>query len=57
MIAAAQPARRPRDVRLLVVDGRGALLHAARARLAEYLRQGDLVVANDAATPLRREIS
>ena len=50
MIAAAQPAQRPRDARLLVVDARGALVHAARASLVEYLRQGDLVVANDAAT-------
>ena len=50
MIAAARPVQRPRDARLLVVDGRGALLQASRASLVEYLRQGDLVVANDAAT-------
>ena len=50
MNAAAQPVQRRRDARLLVVEGRGALVHAARASLVEYLRQGDLVVANDAAT-------
>jgi S-adenosylmethionine:tRNA ribosyltransferase-isomerase len=50
MIAAAQPVQRPRDARLLVIDGRGALWHAARASLPEHLRPGDLVVANDAAT-------
>jgi S-adenosylmethionine:tRNA ribosyltransferase-isomerase len=50
VIAASQPVQRPRDARLLVIDGRGALLHADRASLLEYLRPGDLAVANDAAT-------
>jgi S-adenosylmethionine:tRNA ribosyltransferase-isomerase len=50
VIAAARPVQRPRDARLLVVDGRGALSHTARASLVEYLRHGDLLVANDAAT-------
>ena len=50
MIAASQALQRPRDARLLVVDQRGTVLHAARASLPELLRPGDLVVANDAAT-------
>jgi len=50
MIAAAKPVQRPRDARLLVLDGRGAVAHAARSALVDYLRPGDLVIANDAAT-------
>ena len=50
MIAASQPAQRPRDARLLVIDARGAIMGAPRSRLVDYLRPGDLVVANDAAT-------
>jgi S-adenosylmethionine:tRNA ribosyltransferase-isomerase len=50
VIAASRPLQRPRDARLLVVDRRGALLHSKRARLLDFLRPGDLVVANDAAT-------
>jgi S-adenosylmethionine:tRNA ribosyltransferase-isomerase len=50
MKAAHLPTQRPRDARLLVVDGAGVLQHAERARLADHLSPGDLLVANDAAT-------
>lgn len=50
MIAAAQPVQRRADARLLVMDAHGAMAHAARSSLVDYLRRGDLVVANDAAT-------
>jgi len=50
MRAAAVPIQRPRDARLLVIDRHGELHHAARAQLAHWLRPGDLLVANDAAT-------
>jgi S-adenosylmethionine:tRNA ribosyltransferase-isomerase len=35
---------------LLYVDESGAIRHAPRAQLMEFLRPGDLVIANDAAT-------
>jgi S-adenosylmethionine:tRNA ribosyltransferase-isomerase len=47
---AGTPNQRPSDARLLVVDGTGGLSHAMRSELAEYLRPGDLLVANNAAT-------
>ena len=50
MKAAVQPVQRPRDARLLVVDGAGRISHHARSALADLLAPGDLVVANDAAT-------
>jgi S-adenosylmethionine:tRNA ribosyltransferase-isomerase len=50
MKAATLPHHRPRDARLLHIDARGRLAHLPRARLAELLRPGDLLVANDAAT-------
>jgi S-adenosylmethionine:tRNA ribosyltransferase-isomerase len=50
MIAADQPIQRPRDARLLVVDGEGRITHAPRSRVVDVLRPGDLVIANDAAT-------
>ncbi len=50
MIAATMPTQRPSDARLLVVDASGHVSHRARVELAEVLRPGDLVVANDAAT-------
>ena len=49
MIAARAP-QRPSDARLLVIAADGSLTHAARTRLPDFLRRGDLVVANDAAT-------
>jgi S-adenosylmethionine:tRNA ribosyltransferase-isomerase len=50
MIAAARPVQRPRDARLLVVDGQGRISHRPRSAFADVLIAGDLVVANDAAT-------
>jgi len=50
MKAAHLAAQRAPDARLLVVDARGALAHARRSRLADFLKPGDLLVANDAAT-------
>lgn len=50
MIAAAKAVQRSRDARLLVIDADGAITHAPRAQWVDYLRPGDLVVANDAAT-------
>lgn len=50
MKAARVPAQRAPDARLLVVDAAGRMVHAARARLADFLQPGDVLVANDAAT-------
>ncbi len=50
MRAADAPVPRPPRARLLVVDARGEITHARRAALVEFLRPGDLVIANDAAT-------
>jgi S-adenosylmethionine:tRNA ribosyltransferase-isomerase len=50
MKAARLPTQRAPDARLLVVDARGGLTHARRARLVDFLNAGDLLVANDAAT-------
>ncbi len=50
MKAATLPVQRPQDAKLLFVDASGKLHHAARERLADLLRDGDLLVANDAAT-------
>ncbi len=50
MLVATTPAQRPPDARLLIVDAAGRLRHARRARLAEHLEPGDVVIANDAAT-------
>jgi S-adenosylmethionine:tRNA ribosyltransferase-isomerase len=50
MIAAGRASQRPADAKLLVLDRRGRITHAPRSRLVDYLRTGDVVVANDAAT-------
>ena len=50
MRPAVTPTQRPPDARLLVVSSDGTLAHAPRSYLADYLRRGDLLVANDAAT-------
>jgi S-adenosylmethionine:tRNA ribosyltransferase-isomerase len=50
MKAASTPTQRPRDARLLVADAAGQLHHAPRSALPRFLRPGDLLVANDAAT-------
>ena len=50
MIAAAEPIQRPSQAKLLAVSARGEMIHALRFRFVEFLRPGDLVIANDAAT-------
>jgi S-adenosylmethionine:tRNA ribosyltransferase-isomerase len=50
VIAAHRPVQRPPQAKLLVVGARGEIRHAPRARFVEFVRPGDLVVANDAAT-------
>jgi len=50
MIAARKPVQRAPDARLLVIDRHGAIAHALRAGLADFLEPGDVVVANDAGT-------
>jgi S-adenosylmethionine:tRNA ribosyltransferase-isomerase len=50
MIAADRPVQRPPLARLLVIDGEGRISHAPRDRLVQFLRPGDLMIANDAAT-------
>jgi len=50
MKAAHHPIQRPRDAKLLVVGASGLLQYAPRSELAQFLRRGDLLVANDAAT-------
>jgi S-adenosylmethionine:tRNA ribosyltransferase-isomerase len=50
MKAAHVPAQRPRQAKLLVVDAHGGMQHAPRARLADFLHKGDVLIANDAAT-------
>lgn len=50
MKAAELPLQRPNDAKLLVIDAAGRLQHVARARLAQLLCPGDLLIANDAAT-------
>jgi len=50
MRAARLPLHRPPQARLLVIGADGRIRHAARADFIDYLRAGDLVVANDAAT-------
>jgi len=50
MIAADQPRQRPPDAKLLAIDARGEITHARRADLVDFLRRGDLLIANDAAT-------
>jgi len=50
VIAATLPIQRPPDARVLAIDAQGHIRHARRAQLLDFLRPGDLVVANDAAT-------
>jgi S-adenosylmethionine:tRNA ribosyltransferase-isomerase len=50
MIAAFQPVQRPPQAKLLFVDASGRMGHSPRKSLTEFLRSGDLVIANDAAT-------
>jgi len=48
MTPASQPAQRPPDAKLLVIDKYGGLTHMRRTSLVDLLRPDDLVVANDA---------
>src|SRR5712691_12917441 len=50
MIAAHRPVQRPRDARLLLVSADGCITHARRSGFVDFLKPGDVVVANDAAT-------
>ena len=50
MIAASIPIQRAPDARLLVVDEDGGVTHHARADFPSLVREGDIVIANDAAT-------
>jgi S-adenosylmethionine:tRNA ribosyltransferase-isomerase len=50
MIAANVPIQRPPQAKLLVVDASGKINHVPRVRFVDFLRSGDLVIANDAAT-------
>jgi S-adenosylmethionine:tRNA ribosyltransferase-isomerase len=50
MIAANEPVQRHPYAKLLVIDACGDILHTRRSALVDRLREGDLVVANDAAT-------
>lgn len=50
MKPATRPMQRPPEARLLVADAHGRLHHAPRRELTRFLRAGDLIVANDAAT-------
>ena len=50
MTPADRAIQRPARARLLVVDADGNLMHAPRPGWLDFLRGGDVVVANDAAT-------
>ena len=50
MIPAGIATQRPANAKLLVIDQRGAITHRARADFPALVREGDVVVANDAAT-------
>lgn len=50
MKAAHLPIQRPGDARLLAVDAGGCVHDLARQHIVNWLRPGDLLVANDAAT-------
>jgi len=50
MKPAVLPRHGPLYARLLVVDARGIITHHAAADLQRFVRPGDLIVANDAAT-------
>ncbi len=50
MIAASVPVQRPAGAKLLVAGGNGRIEHWRRADFVGLFREGDLVIANDAAT-------
>jgi S-adenosylmethionine:tRNA ribosyltransferase-isomerase len=50
MKPAVLPRHGPAPAKLLVVDARGRITHQAAADLPRFVRRGDLIVVNDAAT-------
>ena len=50
MIPAASAVQRPPDARLMVVDAAGHVVHTHRADFPALVHNGDVVIANDAAT-------
>src|SRR5689334_13642028 len=50
MIAASTPVQRPNQAKLLFVDASGSIAHLARSQFPKLLQDGDIVIANDAAT-------
>jgi S-adenosylmethionine:tRNA ribosyltransferase-isomerase len=50
LISEHRPIQRSPHARLLVINRCGRIRHAPRQRFVEFLRPGDLVIANDAAT-------
>ena len=50
MISAGVPIQRAADAKLMVVDADGEVTHRARAEFPGLVREGDIVIANDAAT-------
>jgi S-adenosylmethionine:tRNA ribosyltransferase-isomerase len=50
MMAASKAVQRPSHARLMVVDASGCITDQSRSSFVTFLRRGDLVVANDAAT-------
>jgi S-adenosylmethionine:tRNA ribosyltransferase-isomerase len=50
VIAADRPVQRPPRARLLVVGDDGRIVDAPRSRWLDFVRRGDLLLANDAAT-------
>jgi S-adenosylmethionine:tRNA ribosyltransferase-isomerase len=50
MIPGQAPVQRGPEAKLLVLRADGTIVHAPRPALVDFLRPGDLVVANDAAT-------
>lgn len=50
MIAASMPVQRPKDAKLLAVDILGSITQHSRSEFPTLLRDGDTLVANDAAT-------
>jgi S-adenosylmethionine:tRNA ribosyltransferase-isomerase len=50
VIAADRPVQRPPEAKLLAIDADGRLRHVPRRTVIDFLRPGDLVIANDAAT-------
>jgi S-adenosylmethionine:tRNA ribosyltransferase-isomerase len=50
VIPAGVPIQRAADAKLMVVDADGRVTHRARAEFPDLVREGDIVIANDAST-------